>query len=219
MDNKVSHDEFDYLMELIASILFMTIGIFGVVFMITQFNRQVELNPRVDKVRVSSIDQEDRDPFYFTAYQAYMFAYMMDGHDKTALYWFSTLPENPNVGGAGTVKEAPSGSTFPGDGYYIGLCPAELANGFVVVRNRAIIGSQDYGGKSVKLTLSRANGNNENEVANDYRGLNGKRWHLCLTDTYVDYETEEYADAAHLNLFEKRKDYLWSLHPCSLSSP
>ena len=102
----LNSDEFDYIIELIAAVMFMAIGVVGIVFMVNQFNRQVQATPRVDKVRVSSIDQEDKDPFYFTAYQSYMFSYMMDGHDKTALYWFGdTIREDgsTSVSGDGTV--------------------------------------------------------------------------------------------------------------------
>ena len=214
---KVSHEEFDYMLELIAAVLFMAIGIFGIVFMVRQFNRQVQLTPRVDKVRVSSIDQRDSDPFDFTAYQAYMFSWMMDGHDKTALGYFAMADPSSAV-----LQDPPNGAMFPGTHRYIVLCPAEFANGFLVVRNQAIIGSGPiYGAtggtteRSVKWTIYEANNCNEGKVKSDYRGTDGygNRWHLDFTDDHVEYVTEERPDG--FNLFESRRDYLWSLHPCS----
>lgn len=238
----LNSDEFDYIIELIAAVMFMAIGVVGIVFMVNQFNRQVQATPRVDKVRVSSIDQEDKDPFYFTAYQSYMFSYMMDGHDKTALYWFGdTIRENGSttVGGDGngSIDEGDfQPNRFPMDGRFIGLVPAEMANGFIVVRNRAIIGSGEYGGSSgstkgnsVKRTIYTANGfdsnsyvdgwENGNDVGPDYRGEYGKLWHLTFTDAFVNYEVEEYADEGQLNLFERRKDYVWSLYRVNPNSP
>lgn len=200
---KVSHDEFEYITELIMAVLFLAIGIVGTVFMIRQFNRQAEINPRVDKVRVSSIDQSDISPFVYSGYQAYMFAWMMDGHDKTSLYWFAPNTEisNPN--------------DTKGEGF-IGLEPAEYANGFLVIRNRAIIGAGEFEQYSVKKALWNAANSaegNDTIVAQFYQNPNAVK--LDLTASHVGYDTEEYWDDSQTNLFEVRRDYIWSLHPCS----
>lgn len=216
---RISNDEFDYMLELIAAVLFMAVGVIGIVFMVRQFNRQVQLNPRVDKVRVSSIDQQEGNPFDFTAYQAYMMAWMMDGHDKTALYYFSTDDQQNKL------DSAPISGSFPKSGGYIGLCPAELANGFIVVRNRAIIGADEFApsnglsGSGVKNIIYAAYGDNESAVEKGYRGENGAEWILEFTDKHVGYLTEDYVDGNPSNLFEERKDYIWSLHRCNHASP
>lgn len=218
-DYRISNDEFDYMLELIVTVLFMAIGIVGIVFMVNQFNRQVQLNPRVDKVRVSSIDQEEGDPFDFTAYQAYMMAWMMDGHDKTALYYFADKSNYEAY-----TAENPGTTGFPRSGGYIGLCPAEYANGFIVLRNRAIIGSQEYGshnglnGSGVKNIIYAAYNGNESDVEHAYRGDFGNCWRLEFTDKHVGYDTQEFLENTSY-LFEERKDYIWSLHQCSHDSP
>ncbi|MCM1234718.1 MAG: hypothetical protein NC489_31840 [Ruminococcus flavefaciens] len=195
----------------------MAIGIVGVIFMVNQFQRQVQLQPRVDKVRVSSIDQVEGNPFDFTAYQAYMFSWMMDGHDKTSLYYFANTDPSGSM-----LHEAPNGYAFPNGLGFIGLTPAEMANGFIVIRNRAIIGSGEYAHGSVKDTIYIANNGsvdgasvNDGTVVSDYTGALGNRWILEYTDKHVDYDTEDYTDSSKTNIFETRRDYVWSLHPCN----
>lgn len=249
-DNNLNNEEFDHMLELIAAILFMAIGIIGIITMMRQFDVQTEINPRVDKVRVSSIDQEDKDPFWYTAYQAYMFAWMMDGHDKTALYYFRDTPTfisglrgNPpspdegNMGaeGYGDVGKPTDGTGFPRSQSFIGLTPADYANGFLVLKGRAIIGSEEYAGAggpenygsgNVKSVIAGAYDHQAPKVVAGYTGEshnsanngNFHGWHLQLMGDYVTNKTIEYTDEFEVDVFEERKDYLWSLHPCNRDS-
>lgn len=213
----IDSGEFDWLMEIIAAILFMSLGILGIVQMSITLARQTEVNTRVDKVRVSSIDQDDSNPFVFTGYQAYMFAWMMDGHDETALMWAAH-----DANDAMLDKEHHHISDTYGSEGYILLDPAGEAAGFIVKRNRAIIGADEYEHVSVKNTLYSAasaevGAASEKDLIDMYMGADGApRWKLDLTDKHIsDYATTvEYLDKYETQIFEERKDYIWTLHPC-----
>lgn len=84
---EVDGDEFDYLLELVIAIIFMTIGIVTTVVMVRTMDVKTQVNSRVDKVEVSYKEVMDNDPFKFTGYQAYMFSYMIDPVSDIALSW------------------------------------------------------------------------------------------------------------------------------------
>lgn len=224
MDNySLSSDEFDWLVEIIVAILFMSVGIFGIVSMTRTLQKQTEVTSTVDKVTVSSVDQEEVYPFVYTGYQAYMFAWMMDGHDPTALMWAG---QNDNSIGKLTTTQR-IGDTY-GSSAYIVLDPSKETAGFIVKRNRAIIGADEYKDVSVKNTIiSSLSSPDEEDVIDMYMGNTTMRWRLELNDSHVNAFTREMLDgtkelndvsvagAAITDLFEERKDYIWTLHPCA----
>ena len=207
-NESLSSDEFDWLLELIIAVMFMALGIFGITKMILQLQVQTDVTSRVDKVRVSSIDLEEINPFVYTGYQAYMFAWLMDGHDDTELFWFP----NENM----VVQDISlEGAVGAGGACYVSLDPLGTAQGFIVKRNRAILGAGEYSNFSVKKTLSCI-ANNDDELVDIYRGTNDAPvWHLDFTDLHVDDKTTIYTDESESEVFEERKEYVWSLHPCT----
>lgn len=199
MDDRVdvASQEVDLMIELIIAIMFMFIGLVGVSKMIVQLQTQTQVNSRVDKVNVSSLDSKDDYPFIFTGYQAYMFAWMMDGHVKTDLYYF---------GGPGAIIDNVSNMLdYSSTGCdpkasYVGLRPAKFADGFLVIRNRAIIGSSEY--KDTGSVKKAIYGMSQSASSiGDTEFYRKGKVRLDLTDEHVNFITDE------------RKDYIWSLHP------
>lgn len=85
--SNLNSSEFDLVFELVIVILFMSIGLFSLSRMITNFNTRDKVYTRTDKIEVSARMHEAEDPFYFTGYQAYMFAWHMDTESSVPLSW------------------------------------------------------------------------------------------------------------------------------------
>lgn len=209
-DNHLNSEEFDWLMEIIMAVTFMIIGIIGVVHMVTTLQEQTAVTTRVDKVHVNSNSIEEDNPFVFTGYQAYMFAWMMDGHDSTELHWFSEE-------GLSVQDTRIEGAHFSGSGCYVSIDPGTNRSGFIVKRNRAIVGSNEYENYSVKKALSESVDNDSANLCKMYKGTlkdsEGKPilWKLDFSDVHVDVKTPVYDGE---NIVEERREYIWELHPC-----
>ena len=56
----------------------------------------------IDKLEIDADAQSEMDPFYYTGYQTYMFAYMMDAYSDVPLTWLggSAYPVTSRVDGA-----------------------------------------------------------------------------------------------------------------------
>ena len=225
-DESLNTGEFDLLLELVIAIMFMTVGIVGIVNMSRTLQKQTEVNSTIDKVTVSAVDQKEINPFVYTGYQAYMFAWMMDGHDNTAILWAAK-----NDDSTAYLTATPSVGATHGNENYILLDPAKESAGFIVKRNRAIIGADEYEDMSVKQTVMHSvdNPSDTSKVVNMYKGLSDVEWKLDLTDNHIKAFTRELLDGDKYlddtsvtsesagtvaNLFEERKDYIWTLHPC-----
>ena len=206
----IDSDEFDLLFELVLAVMFMCIGIVGIVTMTRQFTRQTEVTSRVDKVSVGTIDQEEIYPFDFTGYQAYMFAWMMDGHDDTAILW-------SNCASDANLPEDEDALTY--DDNFILLDPKKDAAGFIVKRNRAIVGSDEYAAGSVKGVL--ANSTTNEHLWKIYKGLplsadsSPVLWYLDYTLIHSKKLTQEYDNGDPLtgNKLDEWTDYIWTIHP------
>ena len=212
----IDSSEFDLLMEIIVAVIFMTMGILGIVNMTRILQTQTEVNATVDKVTVSAVDQEESYPFEFTAFQAIMFAWMMDGIDSTSLMWAVNTKDNDTTGrltATGKINDTYCNS------HCILLSPENEAAGFIIKRNRAIPGIDEYETFSVESVIRSAV--SESEIIPMYQGKNNVVWKLELTDKHSDIITREDTEGnTYLNmpsnkdLFEERKDYIWTLHPC-----
>ena len=222
-----SGDEFDQLVEMVTAVFFMFIGFLGTAIMIRQLDPQVNNISAVDKVHMNTADfMGDNYPFQYTGYQAYMFAWMMDGEDETALTWVSEPDAQfPN----------PSASSHS----WITLAVGSSPSGFLVRRNRAIIGSEE-GQPSIRDTLKKAGyymSYQTSDASPDGQAVRhfynptvpwSSSWRsstvrLDFTDGHnCKHDTPDGTPPAfpqHVNRItnsygSERYNYVWMLHPC-----
>ena len=70
----LDNDEFDALIDLVITVLFMAFGILATAFMCYYLSRRVEVSNQTDKVLYTRDNYEQADTYKFTGYQAYMFS-------------------------------------------------------------------------------------------------------------------------------------------------
>lgn len=150
MDNQFEFDgsEVDHVFELIITVFFMFIGAVGISVFVNTLYHRVQLEPRVDKVQVQAADYYGENyPFVYTGYQAYMFAWMMDGSTDDSLAW---------IGHKDTTMFAMSVDKpdwAEKNGGFIRLQVTESPAAFRVIRNRAIVGVEDFANANVRNTI------------------------------------------------------------------
>ena len=188
----LNNDEFDSVFELVITVLFMAFGIFATATSMQYLNSKIALIERSDKIKVTHELDEVQDPFYFTGYQAYMFAWHMDDLSEVDLTWCSdespidtNSPSNVTIG----VKDE-------NDAY---------RQAFIAWRNRTIVGTGYATERNVKKVIARASGGN---MYNHYRGLDGStRYHLEFTGDYTTRRTQD------LESHRPERKFKWILIP------
>lgn len=180
---EIDSNEFDHVIEMILAVFFMFIGAVGISVFVSTLYARVDLEPRVDKVQVTRADYYGENyPFKYTGFQAYMFAWMMDGSTDDSLAW---------IGNPKTVMYSPSSPpTWVGtadNGAFIRLEVTESPAAFRVARNRAIIGVEEYTNSNVRNTIkSMAHTRHNNRF--DYDTIDTE----CL---YAFYNPAAFTDA------------------------
>lgn len=202
--NEIDGDEFDFMLEIIIAIIFMSIGIFATIITVRTFTERVQMTPRVDKVEVNSNLIQENDPFDFTGYQAYMMAWHMDGLDDTTLMWTAgdTYMDIPAATDSG---EAEKQATV--------IDPINHRSGFITFRNQMITGARIGKDKSVVDTLKACvPSGNKTKLVQLYRGLGdfaNVRMQLSLTGEHVNEKSPVYDFSGQY--IEERKVYKWTM--------
>ena len=87
-------DELDHIIELIAAVFFMVIGIIGTVIMIRAMNERVDVNVLQDKIEFKSTITDADYPYQYTAWQAYMFIVVANSQCDVSLSWVASPNDN-----------------------------------------------------------------------------------------------------------------------------
>lgn len=129
----------------------MTFGAFAMSRMVLNFTDRTEALQSVDKITISSSQHEAEDPFYYTGYQAYMFAWHMDEFSYEDLYWIGgSFPHGLDKIDSTSDKHVRIGTLTPPD--LNGK--RELMGQFYVWRNQMITGAGNGAERSVKKTVA-----------------------------------------------------------------
>ena len=182
--NEINGDEFDSMFELIICIIFMAFGIWSTVMMIGKLAERVEIDRPSDKITVTASTHYAEDPFWFTGYQAYMFAWHMDELSYESLSY---------VGGHIDVNGGSNARIDGTDNAHVTLSVLQddgsVMPQFLVWRNQMITGQGAGVNNNVKNTISSIVQGTSSTLESLYRGEirnSGKEllFHLELTDAY-----------------------------------
>lgn len=180
-------DEFDTIMDLIIAILFMGFGMVAIVLMVTNLNKRIAIVDVPDKIEYRVSDREVLDPFYFTGYQAYMFAWHMDDLSYEPLCyvaWDNEVNQElcmiDGYENSGTVRL----SVLDESG--------QVRSQFIPWRNQFIVGTGLGEFNNVKdvmadLWMTAFTGDTRVEEMYKNSGSNKIMWHLRLTDEHKEY--------------------------------
>lgn len=96
MDNEsqLGSQEFDLFIELIITILFMTICAVFTSQMITKMNKFSNLYYREDKINISNEQHKAYDPFYMNGYTALMYGWVYDNQSTVPITWLGDVKYN-----------------------------------------------------------------------------------------------------------------------------
>ena len=198
----INSDEFDTIMELFITILLMSFGLFAVMLML----RKIEVN-------VNNKDAED--PYWFTPYQAYMFAWHMDEFSYESLSYVCGEYPTDYVNNSGQITSEQRLDVGTKNKYTVTLSTidenGELIKQFTTWRNRTITGQGTTGEvKSVKKSINSVLGNKptKENIYNYYKGKYNKiLYHLELTGEFS--ELNDLGDDINTG----GKKYKWILTP------
>lgn len=172
-------DEFETIFELIIAVILMSFGAWAMSRMVSNLSMRVnDLGLNQEKIEVTSTQHESEDPFYFTGYQAYMFAWHMEDLSYEPLAWVSDDTARLNSSDKKHVEISVT------DEY------GKLITQFYTYRNQLITGAGLGKDRSVKKVMSTTVNNNQIDLVNLYRGtytVGSKklRYHLELTGDYT----------------------------------
>ena len=206
MGDAIGTSEVDSLFDLIITIIFMLFCAFGIARMVVVMNGIVQRYAREDKIEVTSELITQNDPFYYTGYQAYMFAWMMDPYSDQPLTWLGGTDIPTHARTDGTDNEHVTIWTL--DEY------GEVRPYFLAYRNQMISGATVAADASVRSTLRSIAPSNVNAL---YKGSYSDGYgnvylHLEFTDIYTLHEDPVYSHIGHI-LIERSKPYTWVLVP------
>lgn len=177
---QLDNDEFDSLMDLIITVLFMAFGILATAFMCYYLSRRVEASTETDKIMYTYETYEQANTYEFTGYQAYMFSWCMDELSYEPLYWiggnYSNIMSGSNLSSVNTDVDSDKWvclSTLLDDG--------TVRPQFIPYRNRIIVGTGFSTDKSVKSVINMSAGPNAKA---HFQGTNGLRYKLILSGDY-----------------------------------
>lgn len=180
----INGDEFDTIVELIIAVVFMCFGAWAMASMVANLSVRVnDLGIKRDKIEMTSSQHESEDPFYFTGYQAYMFAWHMDDMSYEKLAWVSNEDARLNSNDKDHVE--------------LGILDKDgnMISQFYTWRNQMITGAGMGKDRSVKKVLNNTVNGNQSQLVQLYRGKLIKTipggssgrlmYHLELTGDYT----------------------------------
>ena len=191
-------DEPDTLIELIVAVFFMGICAVAIGLMSMRMVEYGKYSHNKDKLETVADASSVEEPFYYTGYQAYMFAWMMDPYSYTSLSWLDD-PTSRTDGTSGSVT--------------IGVLDESgtpRAN-FMAWRNQTITGGAIAPVRNVHAIV-RSAGDSTGNRHNFYAGTTSLKYHLVFTGDYTINKVPTYAHIDH-TLIERSKVYTWVLVP------
>lgn len=212
MDNMLGHEEVDSLMDIIMTIMFMTFCALAIGYMVIVMSGISQHYHGQDKLEIDADAASEMDPMYFTGFQTYMFAYMMDAYSDQPLTWLggNDWPVSARIDGS--------------DNKHVTICAldenGDVRPNFMSWRNQIITGGIASGqnGRDVKSVIKSSLAVPAYQIYNGTatRTINGStkqlRFHLELTDQYINNYENVYSNMGHV-LTERRKVYQWVLVP------
>lgn len=192
MGNELNSDEFETIFDLILCVIFMAFGVFAMVLMVKNLSTRVEILDRPDKIEVTHAQHITEDPYWFTGYQAYMFAWHMDELSYEPLSYiggnaqvYSATESNPvNIPSVHTDDNSNKSVTLSVKDSSGNIIPQ-----FLPWRNQMITGSGQGSSRSVKKSLASVASDNNVSLEGLYQGnvfASNKQllFHLELTGDY-----------------------------------
>lgn len=198
--NQFDGDELDSFYELIGAIFLMLFCAFAIGFMATRMSSYINRYHHHDKIEVSANAAEIDNPFNYTGYEAYMFAWVMDPYSDVSITWLSSqnAMTDDNTNRHVTI------STLDEHG--------NVLSNFIPYRNQLITGGQVAADRNVKNVIRQVFPSNTHALyAGDTTKCN-KYFHLVYTGDYTNNEVPDFAYDG-TTVFERRKLYSWILVP------
>lgn len=209
MGSNLNTDEFETIFELILSVIFMMFGVFSIASMTRIMVKNTELSKTPDKIEITTTTHYAEDPFWFTGYQAYMFAWHMDELSQESLSYVGgnevvTPPNTPTARLDGIDKNHVTLSVLQDDG--------TIMPQFLVWRNQMITGTGQGATRSVKNTLASITAGTSYSLSDLYRGnivrdSKNLMFHLELTGEFSN--TKDLGDSVNYG----GKTFQWVLTP------
>lgn len=183
MHQRMNGDEFMTLIDLITIVLFMSF-VFWITFQTcNNLSRRLSIYTATDKVIVTEEQHEKEDPLWFTAYQAYMFAWHMDEMSSQPLSWV-TYGMNRKIDDDDFEYDIRMARR------YINNSP--VSSSFIPIRNRYIVGTGYASESNVKKTINACVSDRLFDFyRGNYENSSGEKlmFHLSLTDKYTRYSS------------------------------
>lgn len=213
MDEHVTYtEEFETIIELIVSIIFMSFCIFATAYMVAVISPRTAITYEADKLtELSSYDVTD--PTNLTGYQAYMMAWHMDNISEVPIMYMST---GTTIHNPGTGNDADTDSCVTKDEHVIMSVLDrdinEVRSNFINWRNRHITGALlPTGYSSVQSIVNNTASNlglTDSEKRFFWSGTGvASKYRFHLEHTYLNMEA---SDASG------RKDSIWQLNPIQI---
>ena len=208
----INSDELDTLMDLILTILFMAFGVYAIVSMYMNLNARMGVVDTPDKIEFRVSQKDALDPFYFTGYQAYMFAWHMDDLSYEKLSYVGWEDEN------NPTKLNKVDDNYADDTVTLSVLDdnGQVRGQFIPWRNQHIVGvglGENCSVSSVIADIFTTTMSDERNVEDMYRNIRGNniKWHLELTDAH-----KEFYDLGD-NPNTGGKTFEWILRPVKLN--
>lgn len=177
----LDNDEFDALIDLVITILFMAFGILATAFMCYYLSKRVEVSNQNDKVLYTYDNYVQANTYEFTGYQAYMFSWCMDELSYVPLYWVGDSYTSIMAGSTLSYVDIDNEN----DEKWVCLSTLDDSGNvrpqFIPYRNRVIVGTGFATNKSVKSVVNLAAGVDPKK---HFQGTNGIQYKLTLTDAF-----------------------------------
>lgn len=101
-ESKLGSDEFEVIIELIITVIFMSICVYYTAIMINKMNTFADLTYGKDKIDITNVHHEAHDPFYFDGFGALMIGWVYDDQSTVPVTWLGATSNNiesPDVPG------------------------------------------------------------------------------------------------------------------------
>lgn len=219
--NNINSDEFDTMIELIITIMFMAFGIYAMTLMVRNMSARVEIYDKPDKIEVNAATHDVEDPFWFTPYQAYMFSWHMDEFSYEPLsYVCGDYPTDYDINGNNLTSvqklDVSSKNQYTVTLSVIDETTGAVRNQFTTWRNHHITGqgTAEAQNRNVKKSINSLipPSGSKKDVLNYYRGKT-VLYHLELTDYFTVNEDLNTSGDANVNLNIGGKKFKWVLTP------
>lgn len=202
MNGNLGEDTVDSFLELIMAVFFIIFLCFATGQMIISMQKFTTHYHHSDKIEVHvNSDNIDENPFTYTGYQAYMFAWMMDPYSDVSLSWLATknmkLDDDTNT--HITI------STIDDHGASHGS--------FMAYRNQLITGGTMSPDASVRSLIRGVHPDEVNALYASDKAKCGHYFQLEFGD-FSRYPTVDYDEKGE-KIVDERKVYSWVLYPTS----